>query len=513
MNLPDELYMVMQRFRYDPAGFVEFVFPWNTGDYQGWTELWPWHRDLLDGIGKEAYAKRFGPDADGLIHPAPAILRSVSSGTGTGKSTLVLPGILFWTMSVFPAVRGVAVSASRENLGDKFFADCRALMEASPKLNRYFDATSDGTIWVKGARHTRSFIFRTSGSVEALSGQHSLSGCTCVLFEESGGIADDSFKATSGARGDKQVIGVAVGQPTKLDGWFHRVCFGDMAEEWNARTISLLDMPTSTDALRTSKALEFGGEHTDDFRVFVLGQPRAAGENSFIARLSVDEAMSRSWVDPHGRPVVAADTPLVAGLDLARGGEEGGADNVMAFRAGLDGRIQVASIPGQKLEPRDRADWAIQEATRERPPYGKPAVCCYDATGLDGLFAEALEERGAGDLFRPINFGNRSTNPRYQTYRAAMWGELSRWMFKGGMLPRDEALARLIVAARADYDRHGKIGISPKKEMGDAAGRSRLDELDARLLSLHQPPVETNRTKARMRRAAVLSPGGFSLMG
>ena len=274
-------------------------------------------------------------------------------------------------------------------------------------------------------------------------------------------------------------------------------------------------MPNATPEMRARRARTHGGEDTDDFRVFVLGLPRTAAGNSFIDRRMVDEAMSRPWVDGAGRPLVPADTPLVAGLDLARGGADGGSNTVMAFRAGLDGRsVRPVSIPGSKLEPRDRADWAIREATKPRPPYGKPVVCCYDATGLDGLFAEALRERGAADLFWPINFGSGSPNARFVNYRSSMWGELSRWLFAGGMLPtRDEALARTITAAGAEYDRNSKIAITAKVEIGKVAGDEKLDELDARLLSLHDPPVVPDSVRRRTIRNRRPTPAGRSWMG
>lgn len=503
MNIIEELHAATRRYRFDVSGLVTLAFPWKVGAYRNWTELWGWHREFFDGISREVFAKRFGAGRDGLVRRVEPVLRSISSGTGTGKSSLILPGILFWSLAVFPYLRGVAVSASRENLADKFFADCCSLIDTSPFLKRYFEYSADHTIWVKGARNTRAFIFRTASAVEALSGTHSLGGVTCVLFEEAGGITDASFLATDGARSDAQVIAVAVGQPTTPTAtctWFREVTFGRLASLWNARTVSLLDMPGADDALRKRKALEHGGEDTDDFKIFVQGLPGSAATNSFISRSAVDAAMDASWVDGNGVPLVDPKTPVVAGLDLARGGEIGGSDTCMAFRAGIDGRIKAVSIPGHELEPRERADWAINEMTRERQPYGKPVVCAYDATGLDGLFAEALRERGAHDLFRPINFGGKSPSDRAVNYRSSMWMELSKWLFSGGLLPRDEALARTITAAKATHDRHGKIAITPKNEIAAAAGSSRLDELDARLLSLHEPPVTPEAIQRRTRR-------------
>lgn len=509
-----ELHKAARRFRYDLDGFCRLVFPWGRGPYATWEEPWPWHTALFDSISREAYAKRFGPDYEGVIDRKAPILRAISSGTGTGKSSLVLPTILFWTLSVFPHVRGLAISATREQMGDKFFSDCVALMKASPFLSRYFDSTADGTIFVKGARESTAFVFRTSGSISGLSGTHSFSGVTCVLFEEAAGISDESWLATDGARSDKQVISVACSQPLHLDGFFHRIAFGDLADDWNAIRVSLLDMPMTDEQraeLRRRKEKDHGGEDTDGFRMMVEGKPRTSEANSFISRKDVEAAMERSWIDENGRPLVDADTPVVAGLDLAGHGEEGGALNVMAFRAGLDGRIPPVSIPGHKIEPRDLADWCIQEATRERPPYGKPVVCYYDSTGERGLLAEAFRERGCDDLFWPVNFAQNQPRARVINNRAAMWAAFSRWLFGGAMLPKDEALARTICAARASYDKTGRLEINPKSEIRKMAGDSRLDEQDARLLACHNPPHTARRVRLRTERAKAKRP--FSLMG
>ena len=503
MTLAQELILSSAKYRYDATGFARLIIPWRRPPYQQWTDLWPWHKTFFDGVSREAYQKRFGPDADGMVTPREPILRAISSGTGTGKSSLIMPVMVFWTMSVFQALRGLAISASRENIGDKLFKDCKALIEASPFLKRYFESTADGTIWIKGDREASNFTFRTSDNVAALSGTHALGHITCVLFEESAGISDKSFSATQGARNDTQNISLACGQCLHLSGTFYRMCFGDMAQDWNPIVVSSGDMPNATPEMRARRARECGGEDTDDFRTLFEGLPPQYATDAFLSRSSLDEAAARPLRDAAGRPLIAHDTPVVAGLDLARSGAEGGSLNVMAFRAGLDGRsIKPAIMPGHQLEPRDRADWAIHEATRVHPPYGRAAVVYYDATGLDGLFAEALRERGAGDLFHPINFGARSPNERFANYRGAMYNEFARWLYLGAILPRDEALLRALNAARREYDKNerGRVLITAKSEIKKEVGAEKLDLVDAMLLYTHKPPVTAETIKKRFRR-------------
>ena len=492
MTRAHELYLAARRYRYDPLGFAELAVPWGVKGtpFASWSEPWPMQRDFLLRVGREAYEKRYGADENGRYPRRPPILRSISSGTSTGKSAIVMPIAAFWFLATHGDARGLCVAPTGRHAADKMFNNAVALLTSSPFLRRYFDhSTGDKEWWVRGCRASRSCVYMTAESKEALSGKHAHSGCTLVEFDDAAGIDDDMFVATSGARHDPQALAIACGQPTKLHGWFYRVAHGDLAEDWNAVVWSQLDTPGADEDLRARRVRECGGVDTEDYRVQVLGLPPLADARAFIPRSLLEEAADpdrRPLHDANGAPIVPHRTPLVAGLDLARESEDG-AHNAMAFASAIDGRtVRPVSAPGVSAD--ERIAWAIQEAERPRPPYGRPCVVYYDATGLDGMWEREIGRLGRERLFRPVEFGARDPEGRYRTMRGALWSGARQWLNRGGCLPRDDALFRLVSAARSEPDSYGKLVITPKADLGARAGRTKLDEWDARMLSMLAPP-------------------------
>ena len=409
--------------------------------------------------------------------------------TVTHNSSLILPIMIFWTLACYPGSRGLCVSPTAAHIGDKLFANVKALLDASPFLQRYFEANADGMLWVRGAKTSRACIFRTSATKEGLSGYHAYGGVMIVVFDDAAGVDEDSFAGTDGARNDPQVICIAAGQPTRLEGWFHRVTHGPLGDSWNVLVLSMLDViPGIDDAFRRRKILEYeGGEESADYRNQVLGLPALSDSLAFITRKRCEESMSRELFSPDGVPLVPFNTPLVAGLDPAREGEN---NNCMAFTAGIDGStVRPVSVKGADLGFEERAQWAIQQATKERPPYGAPVVCFYDCTGLDGGFEMELNRLGYGHLFIPVDFRHADPSDRYENMRGALWSGFRQWIKAGGVLPNDPALATLISSAKATMKPgRRKMLITPKEELGKIAGHSHLDELDARMLSTLAPP-------------------------
>ena len=491
MTRAAELDDVVMRYRYAPLEFAELAVPWGARgtSYEGIDGLWPWQRDFLVGVGREAYEKGYGADREGRIQRRPPILRAISSGTGTGKSKIVMPVLMLWRLACYPASRGVAVSPSATHLGDKLASNTRDLIDASPFLHRYFDySKTDPMIWIKGCQDSRAIYFRTAATKEGLSGWHAPGGMG-IWFDDAAGVSDDARAAVDGAMRDPQVVAVACGQPTRLDGWFMSVSHGDLADRWNAIITSMLDMPGVDDALREWAAQEHAGTDTEDYRVMVLGLPPEPDKRAFIPRPLLEEAADpdrRPLHDANGNPIVPHRTPLVAGLDLDRGPSLG-ASNAMAFTAGVDGRT-IRPIEARGLTADERVAWAIQEAERPRPPYGRPCVVYYDATGLDGMWERDIARLGRERLFRPVDFSAKDPEGRYRTMRGAMWSGAHQWLARGGCLPADAALFRLVSAARTEPDHHGKLLITPKVDLGARAGRTKLDEWDARMLSMLAPP-------------------------
>ena len=149
------------------------------------------------------------------------------------------------------------------------------------------------------------------------------------------------------------------------------------------------------------------GEDSDFVRVRVRGLPPSASDLQFIDSTSVYAAHQRQ-VTP------LADDPLVAGLDLARGGSD---SCVLRFRRGADAR----SIPPLRLsgqEARDSMLIVTKVAEALGHTYGddgrKIHTLFVDATGgsVGGPIADRLRQLGHANVV-DVQFGGVSPDPRY----------------------------------------------------------------------------------------------------
>lgn len=481
----------MPRWRDDPIGFLRRALPLGVEGtaWAEWGELWPWQVDFLEDLSGELRRKEWGHLRGGRVVSKSPVQRAVSSCTGSGKTAFVLPAAILWLLAVYPRLRGICISTTRDQLFDRLFNACVLMIDSSPRLRALFGYMRSGKIWRHTDENVNFVTFRTSGTPEALQGLHSQGGMTLVVFDESSGVPEDMWRATAGARQDPQAIVLAMGNPRLGEGWFFDRHSGRLARYWHPRFISRWDLPGWSKELNDEKIEEAGGEETWEYRVYTLGRPPLEGAGGLIPRRLVELAMERPLQDTEGRRLVSPDTPLVAGMDLAR---DGGNLNFCAFTAGIDGRtVPSVFVPGRDLDPEDRVAWALACANEPRPPYGVPDVVYYDASGMDGMFEHELQRYPGGDKFIPVVSKRKSLRPgtNCANLRAEMFQGFRRWMYKGGCLRSDQDMLRLLTAVNAVWDRsERRFTLTPKLDLGIRCGRTRLDEMDARILSCLEPP-------------------------
>ena len=481
------------RYRYDPAAFVTDALPFGRAgtDWERWQGLWPWQREFFDSVGAEAREKEWGkPRADGEF-VKPAIQRVVSSCTGSGKTSLVLPGLLFWAMAVFPTLRAHCISTTREQLMDRFFNACKVMLRNSPKLDGLFEFMLSGKIMRRSSPEVNVATFRAAATPEALQGLHGHGGMTLVLFDEASGIERPFWDATTGPRADPQAIVCAMGNPTKGDGWYWDRHSGRLAKNWKPMFISQKDLPGWSDARERELIEDHGGEDTDSYRYGILGLPPEEGSGGIMPRRLVEACMRRPLVDDRGRPLVPVSTPVVAGMDLARAGEN---LNYCCFTAGIDGRtIQSRWAKGVDTSPEDRVHWAVSCATEPCHPYGAPSVVYYDAGGGDGFFEMELQRYPCAEKFIPVVFHKKSlvAGSTCGNQKAEMFLGWRRWMFKGGAMSWDPEMLRLLTGVQQIWEKNDKRWtLTKKQDLRTRFGGSRLDEADARMLSVLPPPED-----------------------
>ncbi len=153
-------------------------------------------------------------------------------------------------------------------------------------------------------------------------------------------LAHQGFKWRNNASNNAVVQCVIIGVArTRSRGAFHRATF---ASERNRSVVLSIDSRTCKFSNKEliEQWRQDRGEDSDFFRVRVLGVRPRAHDSQFIDLDRITEAQKR-------QVYVLENEPLVAGVDLAWGGEDW---NVVRFRRGKDARtIPAIRIPGEPL--------------------------------------------------------------------------------------------------------------------------------------------------------------------
>lgn len=486
-------------YKYRLVDFLLRTVPFARPPYENWIRrdpadpcsvFFPWQLAWFRGLEAEAIAKRWGPDADGVVTPRPPIRRVICGSTGCGKTSLALPGLISWLLCCYPGIRGIIQSASREHGQDKLLRDVRLMIDSSPELSRILNVQAGGRIERRDDPDGTNFVVRSAKNVGGGAGTHSLKAMTAVIHDEADDQEDHRFASASGAQDDPQSITVLSGNPYRRFGFFYDRHSGPLAATWNPTFVSRRDLPTWTQAAEDDAIREKGGERSLRFRAEFLGLPPLDDAEAFIA-MSLLEESARRPLEDYGHPIVPRDTPVVVGMDLARGGR---AANAAVWRAGLDMRtIEPEVVPGGRQTPDEQVAWAVDIATRPRPPYGVPAAIYFDATGVFG-FEERVRQAGVKTLV-PVQFGAADPTKVHRNIRCALWSGFDAWLRAGGCIRFDRGVMRTLGAARQFMERD-RVAITAKEDIGKMAGAEHLDTVDAMLMAARQPPVRRGRVGA-----------------
>ena len=112
-----ELAAQIAEFYDDPLGHVMFSYPWGSGVLAGRDGPQEWQKDLLIEVGEQVRERGF----DG-IHAVEAIMFSIASGHGIGKSAVVA-WIIRWIMDTRPFAKGVVTATTVPQLRTKTWAE------------------------------------------------------------------------------------------------------------------------------------------------------------------------------------------------------------------------------------------------------------------------------------------------------------------------------------------------------------------------------------------------------
>lgn len=455
----------------DPLGFVLFAYPWAE---PGMLEHHPgpdtWQYEFLTKLGAEVQARGF--DGHTAVEP---IRFATSSGHGIGKSVMVA-WLVDWLMSTRPHCQGTVTANTITQLKTKTWAAIQTWTSLC-KTGHWFTVNSErmyrighGPSWFCAQQSSKE------ENSEAFAGQHAASSTSFYIFDEASAIPDPIHEVAEGGLTDGEPMMFQFGNATRSTGKFYQACFGSMRHRWNPVIIDSRTSRFTNKALIAEWAQDYG-EDSDFFRVRVLGMPPSASDLQFIDNATVSAAQKRPVV-------VLPDEPLVAGLDLARGGSD---ECVFRFRRGMDARsIPPIRVPGQQARDSMKLVTLAAEVLSRDYQGQRIAKLFVDATGgsIGGPVADRLRQLGHSQVV-DVQFGGESPDPKIANMRAYMWSKLRDWLPRGA-IDNTPALETDLTGPGYHHDKQDRLLLESKEQM-KKRGLDSPDDGDALALTFAQP--------------------------
>lgn len=456
----------------DPLGFVLFAFPWGEpGPLKAYTGPDKWQREALLYLGQQVRDRNFNG-----VEAVRAIRMAISSGHGIGKGTLA-SWIACWILSTRPDSQGTITANTAGQLSTKTWA----------ALKRWLKLCITGHWFDIGAEKVRHKLFPDSWFVSAITckeensesfaGQHAANSTSWYLFDEASAIPDVIGEVAEGGLTDGEPMFFMFGNPTRNTGMFYRACFGADRVKWNAKIIDSRDCQFTNKELLNGWVEEYG-EDSDFVRVRVRGLAPRASDAQFIGQDVVFLAQNREGVK------ALEDEPLVAGLDIARGG----LDNcVVRFRRGpLANEVVPIKIPGEEARDSMRLVSVASDLMGKEFRCGdgvmrRIGMLFVDGTGVGGPVYDRLSQLGYEDRVTEVGFGKRSPDDKFDNMRAYMWGKMRDWLARG-VIDKDPQLAADLVAPGYGHSKRDKLLLESKESL-KKRGEASTDDGDALALT------------------------------
>lgn len=455
----------------DPLAFVLGAYPWGEpgplADHDGPDE---WQRAHLTWIGQQVKERGF----DGLNAVAP-IREAVSSGHGIGKSVEVA-WIVDWIMSTRPDCQGTVTANTFTQLQTKTWASIQRWTKLC--ITAHWFTVNTDRMYHKDYKESWFCALQSSKeeNSEAFAGQHAASSTSFYIFDEASAISDKIFEVAEGGLTDGEPMIFLFGNPTRSNGKFHRICFGSERGRWHS---TIVDSRTSrfTNKTQLQEWISDYGEDSDFVRVRVRGLAPRASDSQFIASDLVFAAQER--------PVMAfTDDPLVAGLDVARGGSD---RCVLRFRRGADARsIPSIVIPGEQARDSMRLVTVAADVLGREYDGRKVSMLFIDGTGIGGPICDRLRQMGHKNVTE-VQFGSESPDAtlKLANMRAFMWWKMREWLSRGA-IDKSSVLETDLCGPGYHHDKSDRLVLESKESM-KARELSSPDDGDALALTFAAP--------------------------
>ena len=451
-------------FYADPLGYVMFAFPWGEDQLTLVELVEPyasrfnskygpdkWACEFLDELGEEIKQRNF----DGT-HSVDPIKFSTASGHGIGKSTLVAWLIKF-ILDTRPMSKGVITANTSEQLRTKTWAELAKwnAMSITSHLWHYTSGRGSMSLSRKGP-HDISYNWRADAqtcreeNAEAFQGLHAASSTPFYIFDEASGIPDKIWEARAGGATDGEPMSFDFGNPTRKSGHFYENTVGKYRHRHITRSIDSRSVSITNNRIFDQWAEDWG-EDSDFFKVKVKGEFPSAGSVQFISSDLVSDATRRDGIH-------TKSDNLLIGVDVARFGDN---STVIYPRIGRDAK----SFGFKEYKGLDNVQVAekVIEMIREFKLLGKICKGLFiDGGGLGGGVVDILRRAGYNPI--DVNFGGRSSDPRFSRKVDEMWGRLRDDM-QYLSIPKDQNLMDQLTQREYGFSQNGKIALESKSDM------------------------------------------------
>jgi len=393
---------------------------------------------------------------------------AIRSGHGVGKTTTLAWAIVWWICTRFPQ-KTVCTAPTQDQLFDALAAETKTWLAKLPAAVRErFEILAESIFLKPTAENPQaneeSFVsFRTSrpDKPEAMAGVHSKN--VLLIVDEASGVADEVYEAGSGSMSGDEAVTLLAGNPTRGVGYFFN-CFNKNRAYWFKVHISCVGHPRIAkdfiDQIRNTY-----GEHSNAFRVRVLGEFPLADDDTIIPAHLIEAALDRA--------VTPANVREIWGLDVARFGSDSSA---LARRKG---NVLLSVEEKRGYDTMKLCGWVVNEYNALKPQ-DQPSEILVDVIGIGAGVVDRLRELGLP--VRGINVSETPTifDDRYLNHRAELWFKGREWFEqKDCSLRGDAETAEELKMQTYAYSSNGKIKATPKSELEKSPNRA-----DAFLLTL-----------------------------
>lgn len=333
---------------------------------------------------------------------------SIRSGNGAGKTCLLAIIVLHYLLFRNDVKIPVTAPASSQ-LKDGLIPETHKWMRKLPDfLSSQIDTTQDRI--VRRDSPANNFIsFRTARKEqpEALQGIHA--DFVLCAVDEASGVPDAVYEAAQGTMSTPGAIFIMISNPTRLSGYFYNSHHRNKTE-WRRFHVTSFDT-SRVDQSFVDQIEKTYGEHSDQYRVKVMGDFPTKEEEALIARDSVSSAFLRD--------IVCTGSDVIMGVDVGRGGDV----SALCLRKG---NWAYGFMSQNYSDVMQTVGW-VKDCYDKLQPHERPTAIHVDSIGIGAGVADRLRELGLPAI--DINVAESpSLKSVYVRLRDEGWWRMKEWL-------------------------------------------------------------------------------------